>query len=144
VRTHAAILVVGAFVVLLIGVAELQQVMAAYCRIQASARVAEVGVDAQGYWFVRIEVTNTGTLPWRAVMVSNPGLLANSPPSLEVGSTLPSEPIPGRFDFVLETVDEGVVPNAPGAVTFDLGIVSAEPWFLWTPKVGAWPYALSL
>ena len=133
-----------ALALLVVAAVALHSFASARSRVEASTRVAEVGVDQHGYWFVRIEVVNTGTVPWRCVWVSNPGLMGNSPPPLELGSTLPTNNIPERFEFVLETLDEGVVPQGVGAVTFDLAVLSERSWFRSESKLSAWPCVLSL
>ena len=139
------VLVAGvALALVVVAALTLRPFAVARARVEATTRVAEVGVDQHGYWFVRIEVVNTGTLPWTCVWVSNPGLMGNSPPPLELGSTLPTGEIPERFEFVLETVDEGVVPQDVGAVTFDLAVLAERSWFLPDPKPSAWPRVLSL
>ena len=145
-RGHArGVLAAGvALALVVVAAVALRPFAAARARVEATTRVAEVGVDQHGYWFVRVEVVNTGTLPWRCVWVSNPGLVGNSPPLLELGSTLPTGEIPERFEFVLETIDEGAVPQDVGAVTFDLAVLAESSWFQPDPKPSAWPRVLSL
>ena len=143
-RPIGLLILAAAAPLLVVAVIVLWQVSAARAHLAASSRVVGVGVDEQGYWFVRVEVQNTGNIPWEAVFVSDTRVVGSTSPALEVGSTLPSGPVPDRFEFVIETVDEGGVPQAPEAVSFELGVISQEPWFLPARKTGHWFNDLSL
>ena len=112
--------------------------------LEATARITEVGVDPHGYWFVRVEIENTGSLPWRIVHVSNAHVVSAPPVAVEVGSTLPNDEVPERFDVIIEAVAEDVVPAAASVVSFDLGVVSANPWYLVSTQVSNCSYAIPL
>jgi len=113
-------------------------------QLSAAARVTEVGIDPHGYWFVRVEIENTGSLPWRIVHVSNAHVVSAPPVAVEVGSTLPNDEVPERFDVIIEAVDEDVVPESASDVTFDLGIVSDNPWYLASTQVRRQSFFLPL
>jgi hypothetical protein len=110
----------------------------------ARAQVAEVGVDTHGYWFVRIAVTNTGSLPWRAVWVNHPYLTGASPIAVEIGSTLPYGEIPREFSFTVEGKVEQELPVAPEAIVFSLSALSATPWYLKASQLSSWRHTLEL
>jgi hypothetical protein len=121
-----------------------KNVKAQAAHLDAQAQVVEIGVDSHGYWFVRIAVTNTGSLPWDTVWVSRPYLLGASPIAVEVGSTLPYGDVPREFSFVVEGKVERELPVDPEALVFSLSALSAKPWYLEASQLSSWGYTLEL
>jgi hypothetical protein len=113
-------------------------------RLDASARVVGTGVDPDDYWYARVEFTNTGTLPWYIVDLSQLSIVGDPGFSLEVGSTVPYDEIPSRFEVVVEARRDGVIPAQLNGLALHLGVVSAEPWYLWQHKTGGWSFELPL
>jgi hypothetical protein len=64
--------------------------------------------------------------------------------AVELGSTLPNYEVPERFDVIIEAVAEDVVPAAASVVSFDLGVVSANPWYLVSTQVSNWSFSIAL
>ena len=110
--------------------------------LAVEAKVVEVGIGTDGTWFVRLEVSNKGSVDWQTVAVANPKLSGPAPTAVKVGSAMPHSPIPATFELIIQGESEGVIPKA-SALSFDLAVITS-PSGRAVPASAYWPLTVSL
>jgi hypothetical protein len=137
-------LMLGVCALLALGLFVAKSLLASGARLDADVHIADTGIDSDGYWYVHLAISNTGTLSWSTVWVDPVYLTGTSPIAVELGSTLPYGSVPREFTVTVEGMREDEQPFEPDTLELTLSVLSAEPWYLPEAQLASWSHSLEL